>query len=171
MAVLRTLLVSLVLVAAGIGVLAGATDGFRAFTTETARRIAVREHPRVVPSLPLQTADGGRTRIGALHGRWVLVDFIYTRCETYCSVQGGEFARLQRQLAHTATEVEHPASEMRKCRELEWIQLAVRSGDPALEPLIEESNAGVHVHELQLQIRRPGSFPTPRSIAPTRSWC
>ncbi len=99
MAVLRTLLISLVLLAAGIGVLAGATDGFRAFTAESARRIAVREHPRVVPSLSLQTADGGRTSIGSLRGRWLLVDFIYTRCETYCSVQGGEFARLQRQLA------------------------------------------------------------------------
>ena len=99
MAVLRTLLISLVLLAAGIGVLAGATDGFRAFTTETARRIDVREHPRVVPSLPLQTADGSRTSIGAMRGRWLLVDFIYTRCETYCSVQGGEFARLQRELA------------------------------------------------------------------------
>ena len=99
MAVLRTLFTSLVLLAAGIGVLASATDGFRAFTTETARRIGVREHPRAVPPLPLQTADGARTSFAALRGRWLLVDFIYTRCETYCSVQGGEFARLQRQLA------------------------------------------------------------------------
>ncbi len=96
---LRTLLVSLVLLAAGIGVLAGATDGFRAYTTETARRIDVREHPRAVPPLPLQTAAGKRTGFGQLRGRWLLVDFIYTRCMTYCSAQGGEFARLQRRLA------------------------------------------------------------------------
>lgn len=99
MAVLRTLLASLALLTAGVWVLAGVTDGFRAFTTETARRIGVREHPPAVPPLPLQTADGGRTSFGALRGRWLLVDFIYTRCETYCSVQGGEFARLQRRLA------------------------------------------------------------------------
>ena len=99
MAVLRTLLASLVLLTAGIAVLAGATDGFRAFTSETARRIGVREHPRAVPPLLLQTANGARTSFGALRGRWLLVDFIYTRCETYCSVQGGEFARLQRGLA------------------------------------------------------------------------
>lgn len=37
MAVLRTLLISLVLLAAGLGVLAAATHGFRAYTTETAR--------------------------------------------------------------------------------------------------------------------------------------
>ncbi|MGH8041818.1 MAG: SCO family protein [Rudaea sp.] len=99
MAVWRTLLVSLVLLVAGVGVLAAATDGFRAYTTETARRIGVRERPPVVPPLPLQTADGGRSSFGQLRGRWLLVDFIYTRCLTFCSVQGGEFAQLQRQLA------------------------------------------------------------------------
>ena len=99
MAVLRTLLVSLLLLVAGGWVLAAATDSFRAFTTETARRIDVRDHPRLVPPLPLQMADGGHSSFGQLRGRWLLVDFIYTRCLTYCSVQGGEFARLQRQLA------------------------------------------------------------------------
>ena len=99
MAMLRTLLVSIVLLAAGIGVLAGATDGFRAYTTETARRLSVREHPAMVPPLLLQTAGGGHTSFAELHGRWLLVDFVYTRCMTYCSVQGGEFARLQRRLA------------------------------------------------------------------------
>ncbi|MEO8746528.1 MAG: SCO family protein [Rhodanobacter sp.] len=99
MAVLRTLLVSLVLLAGGGWVLVAATDGFRAFTTETARRIDVREHPRPVPPLPLQTAAGGHSRFGPWRGRWLLVEFIYTRCLTYCSVQGSEFARLQGQLA------------------------------------------------------------------------
>jgi len=99
MTVLRTLLASLVLLAAGLGVLAAATHGFHAFTSETARRIDVREHPRPLPPTPLQTADGGRTSFGELRGRWLLVDFIYTRCLTYCSVQGSEFVRLQRELA------------------------------------------------------------------------
>jgi protein SCO1/2 len=97
--ILRTLLASLLVVAAGLLVLAAATGGFRAFTSETARRIDVREHPRVLPQVPLQTA--GRTTIdfAGLRGRWLLVDFIYTRCATYCSVQGSEFARLQDRLA------------------------------------------------------------------------
>lgn len=99
MSILRTLLASLVLAAAGIGVLAGITDGFRAYTTETARRLNISENPPVVPPLPLQAASGEPTGFGALRGRWLLVDFIYTRCMTYCSVQGSEFARLQRQLA------------------------------------------------------------------------
>ncbi len=99
MAALRTLLVSLVLLAVGIGVVAAATDGFRAYTTETARRIRVSEYPRELPPLALQAADGAETSFGELRGRWLLVDFIYTRCMTFCSVQGSEFARLQRQLA------------------------------------------------------------------------
>ncbi len=97
-AVLRTLLASLILLTVGIGVVAGATDGFRAFTSEAARRIRISEHPPEVPSLPLQTADGAETSFGALRGRWLLVNFIYTRCMTFCSVQGSEFARLQREL-------------------------------------------------------------------------
>lgn len=99
MQVLRTLLASLLILAIGTSALAAATDGFRAFTSETARRISVREQPRAVPQVPLQTAAGRTISFATLHGRWVLVDFIYTRCVTYCSLQGTEFARLQEQLA------------------------------------------------------------------------
>lgn len=99
MSVLRTLLASLLILAAGVATLAAATDGFRAFTSETARRIDVREHPRLLPSVPLQAADGRHIDFANLRGRWLLVDFIYTRCTTYCSVQGSEFARLQAALA------------------------------------------------------------------------
>lgn len=99
MSVLRTLLASLLILAAGVATLAATTDGFRAFTSETARRIDVREHPRLLPSLPLQVADGRRVDFASLRGRWLLVDFIYTRCTTYCSVQGSELARLQTRLA------------------------------------------------------------------------
>jgi protein SCO1/2 len=89
----------LLILVAGVATLAAATDGFRAFTTETARRIHVREHPRDVPErIPLQTAQGTRIEFASLRGRWLLVDFIYTRCTTYCSVQGSEFARLQDRL-------------------------------------------------------------------------
>lgn len=99
MSILRTLLASLAILVAGTAVLAAATRGFRAFTTETARRIDVREHPRALPQVPLQTSGGRMTDFARLRGRWALVDFIYTRCMTYCSVQGGEFARLQHRLA------------------------------------------------------------------------
>jgi len=101
---LRTLLASLLLLAAGAGGIWFATNGFRAFTSETARRIDVREHPRTLPVVPLQTAAGSTIDFAVLRGRWLLVDFIYTRCMTYCSVQGTEFARLQKRFAQAIAE-------------------------------------------------------------------
>lgn len=98
MSAARTLLASLLVVAAGGAALAAATSGFQAFTTDTARRIDVRAHPRALPPAVLQTASGELTDLASLRGRWVLVNFIYTRCVTYCSVQGGEVARLQERL-------------------------------------------------------------------------
>ncbi|MDN5781935.1 MAG: SCO family protein [Luteimonas sp.] len=104
MPVLRTLLASLLIVAAGIAALAAVTDGFRAFTTEHARRIDVSEHPRALPPVSIQTAGGETIGLASLRGRWLLVDFIYTRCLTYCSVQGTEFARMQKRLAGPISE-------------------------------------------------------------------
>jgi protein SCO1/2 len=99
MPILRTLLVSIALIAAGGFALGAATDRFRAFTTETARRIAVREHPVGIPDVPLETASGAHIGFAGFRGKWLLVDFIYTRCPTYCIALGGEFAQLQDRLA------------------------------------------------------------------------
>ncbi len=99
MPALRTLLASLLILAAGSATLAAATDGFRAFTSEAARRLAVAEQPRPVPAVVLQGSGGEALPLAALRGRWLLVNFFYTRCPTYCSIQGSEFARLQDELA------------------------------------------------------------------------
>lgn len=99
MSVLRTLLASVLILAAGGATLAAATDGLRAFTTEGARRINVSKQPRALPSVSIQAANGATLDLASLRGRWLLVDFVYTRCMTYCSVQGSEFARLESQLA------------------------------------------------------------------------
>ncbi|MGH8455358.1 MAG: SCO family protein [Stenotrophobium sp.] len=101
MPILRTLLASLaLLLAGGIG-LSAATDRFQAFTTETARRIAVLKHPVNIPDVTLEDQSGVRTRFSDLHGKWLLVDFIYTRCPTFCTALGSEFAQLQDLLAGT----------------------------------------------------------------------
>lgn len=99
MKTLRTLLVSLLVLAGGLAVLFYATEGFRAFTSETARRINVNEQPRTIPAVTLQTSTGEYSSFAELRGHWLLVNFIYTRCETYCSAQGSEFAQLQRHLS------------------------------------------------------------------------
>ncbi|MGH7514456.1 MAG: SCO family protein [Gemmatimonadales bacterium] len=98
-AVLRTGLVSAALLLAGSVALAGATNGFQAFTTETARRVAVRSRPVELPAVALESQSGARFTLANLRGRWLLVDFIYTRCPTFCTTLGVDFARLERQLA------------------------------------------------------------------------
>ena len=99
MPTLRTLLASCLLLALGGAVLTVATDGFQAFTSETARRLAVLRDPPPVPAVLLETQSGARLNLTDLRGRWVLVDFVYTRCLTWCLALGGEFAQLQDQLA------------------------------------------------------------------------
>lgn len=95
---LRTVLVTVALLLSGVAALAAATDGFHAFTTETARRVAVRRHPVPLPDVMLENHEGERYKLTDLKGQWVLLDFIYTRCMTFCSILGGEFAQLERRL-------------------------------------------------------------------------
>lgn len=99
MSVLRTLAVSVSLTVLGLATLAVATNHFQAFTSETARRLEVRQRPRPVPSVALESQTGERFNLVGLQGKWLVVDFIYTRCVTLCSVLGGTFAQLQDQLA------------------------------------------------------------------------
>jgi protein SCO1/2 len=99
MSALRTSSASVALVVAGAALLAGATDGFRAFTSEAARRVAVHERPVTVPPVALETQSGDRIDLAELRGKWLLVEFIYTRCQTLCLSLGSEFARLEGALA------------------------------------------------------------------------
>jgi protein SCO1/2 len=84
---------------AGIMFAHAATDGFRAYTLESARRLAALRSPLPVPDIPLELVDGGHTRLSDLAEPVLLVDFIYTRCPTYCSVLGSVYAQLAERLA------------------------------------------------------------------------
>lgn len=99
MSAFRTLLASLVLVMIGGAVLAAATDRFQAFTSEAARKVRIREQQPQIPPVTLQTQSGHDVQLVGLRGKWLLVDFIYTHCMTYCTAQGIELAQLQRRLA------------------------------------------------------------------------
>ena len=99
MSTLRTWLASCALLVIGGVALATATDGFRAFTSEAARRVEIRRHPPQVPAVTLETQSGAHVDVADLRGKWVLVDFVYTRCMSYCQVLGGDFAQLQDLLA------------------------------------------------------------------------
>jgi len=91
----RSLTTGLLIVVLGSWVLWNATDGARTFTSEGARRLSVRSHPRPVPPVLLQDQTGSQLNMQDLRGRLVVVDFIYTRCHTLCAVMSGTLATLR----------------------------------------------------------------------------
>lgn len=93
---MRSLLSVLAVVVVAVATFWSATEGFRVFTTEGARRLAVEQAPHQLPAVTLEDQDGRLFRLDSLRGRLVLVEFIYTRCPTVCSRLGEVF----NQLAH-----------------------------------------------------------------------
>jgi len=85
--------------AVGFAAAHAATDGFMAYTLESARRLVALRSPAPVPDLRLDLVDHGRARLADLPAPVLLVDFIYTRCATYCAAAGSVYARLQERLA------------------------------------------------------------------------
>lgn len=90
---------SLVLLVAGLRGLSVATDGFRAFTTQAARAVAVTTRQPPVPDAHFEDQAGAQWAFDELAGQWIVVDFMYTRCTTLCSVLGSRLAQIQEQLA------------------------------------------------------------------------
>jgi protein SCO1 len=80
-----------VILAAGLGALSWATDGFRVVTSDGARQLAVARNPRALPDVPLHDQNGRSFSLADYRGKTVLVDFIYTRCPTICGVLGDDF--------------------------------------------------------------------------------
>lgn len=95
----RTAIAAALACAAGFAVAHVVTDGFQAYTLESARRLNALRSPRPVPELALELADGSRARLSDVPGQVLLVDFIYTNCATYCAALGSVYARLQARLA------------------------------------------------------------------------
>lgn len=82
------------------------TDGFRAFTAEGARRLAVAEAPRALPPVWLQDRSGATLRLEDYDGKLILVTFIYTRCPDICTGLGDSFARIHEALPSQVLERE-----------------------------------------------------------------
>ena len=99
MSVRRTAIAATLACLAGLAVAHSATDGFEAFTLESARRLQALRAPAPVPNLALDLADGSRAPISEMGGRVLLVDFVYSNCPTYCASLGSVYAQLQQRLA------------------------------------------------------------------------
>jgi protein SCO1/2 len=95
----RTLLAALVVIAAGCYATYTVTDGLQAFSLESARRLSALRSPAPVPNPMLEFADERRAPLIVPPHQVLLVDFVYTRCETYCRALGSLYAQLQTRLA------------------------------------------------------------------------
>lgn len=95
----RTAIAATLACAAGLAIAHAATDGFEAFTLESARRLKALRTPAPVADLALDLADGGRVRLSDLREPVLLVDFVYTSCPTTCMALGSVYAQLQQRLA------------------------------------------------------------------------
>ncbi len=82
----------------GIGVFWAGTDGFTAFTAETARRADILRTPRSLPAVALEDQDGRRFSLQDYQGRLLAVEFIYTRCATICRSLGMAFRQVRERL-------------------------------------------------------------------------
>lgn len=95
---MRSLLATVVILAAGTAVLWFATLGFRTITAEGARRLTVAEQPRPVDRIVLESMTGQTLGFGDYRDRLLLVEFIYTRCPSLCLALGDAFARISEAL-------------------------------------------------------------------------
>jgi protein SCO1/2 len=100
----RTTAATLVIGATAGTLLALGTDGFRALTSEQARRNAIARAPRGLPDVALEDQSGRPFTLAAYRGRPVAVNFVYTRCRSLCTVSSAGFERIDRsERASTST--------------------------------------------------------------------
>ena len=107
MSLLRSAMATLAVALAGFSVLWLATDGGRAWTAESARRLAVLESPRELPDAALVDASGRTFRLGeatAPDSGLQVLNFIFTRCPGVCILMGMEFRTLQTEIRQRAWE-------------------------------------------------------------------
>ncbi len=96
----RTAWATALVALAGGAALAAVTQGCTVLSSEAARRASIAQAARPLPAL-LAVDQFGRARDfrvdpqAASPARVTIVDFIYTRCETVCSVLGSRFQQLQ----------------------------------------------------------------------------
>ncbi|MFO7602660.1 MAG: SCO family protein [Gammaproteobacteria bacterium] len=89
------LLLTVLVVTLGVLVWWQTTQGFRAFTWETHRRLQIEQTPIPVPNVMLEDQHGQHLELASLRGKVLVVNFIYTRCPTICGYTGMVYAQLQ----------------------------------------------------------------------------
>ena len=88
----------------GFAAFAYGTEGFRVVTSQGARQLAIARAPLAVPPVALVDQGGVSFSIDDYRGKTLLVEFIYTRCPTLCSVLGDEFSQVRALVGGAAME-------------------------------------------------------------------
>lgn len=68
----------------GIGLFYIGTDGFTAFTAETARVSKLLDDKPLFPEVTMEDSFGRKYSIDEFHDKYVFITFIYTSCATVC---------------------------------------------------------------------------------------
>jgi len=99
---MKTLQNSIFVLVFGFFVLFFFTDGFSAFTSEGARRLAIEKNPIVLPRVELTSADDSQIFLQDFDDKFLLVDFIFTSCRTVCPMVTQNFKELSDKINRTA---------------------------------------------------------------------
>lgn len=96
---IRTAIALAAVFAAGISASAALTDRWHAFTSESARRLAVLgAAPEAVAGIALQSDATTTVTLADLRGRALVAHFMYTSCTSVCGALGAALAEVQHEL-------------------------------------------------------------------------
>lgn len=98
---MKTLAASVIFVLLGIAAVTWITGGFTLLTTEQARRIEIFNRRPALPDVRLINQTGQTQRFPdwvKAQNTYLIVDFIYTNCQSLCRTLGSEFQQLQHQI-------------------------------------------------------------------------
>lgn len=93
---LKSFLPAVIVACLGGAVLWQTSDGLRALTAESARRLKVEQQS--VPVANMALTDFSGRKISLSDGKVTLIEFIYASCPTICQTAGDDFFRLRRRL-------------------------------------------------------------------------
>jgi len=103
---IRTLVATVVILLFGIWLFLTSTFQGQALTTEALRQVELNESPKKIPTLVVVDSANKELEISKLTSdhRVLIVDFIYTRCQTVCLSLGSVFQVLQTKIIELGLE-------------------------------------------------------------------
>ena len=103
---IRTLVATLVVLLFGIWLFLTSTFQGQALTTEALRQVELNESPKKIPSLVVVDSTNQELELSQLSRdhRVLIVDFVYTRCQTVCLSLGSVFQVLQTKIVELGLE-------------------------------------------------------------------